>query len=77
MPLAAGKIAFKISMKQYLTSLHENTDPNKEGTIDEYIDKLADEIETYIKSATLNVPGTGLVAPNGPVTGISITGTLE
>jgi hypothetical protein len=38
---------------------------------------VAKEIIDHIKSsAVLNVPGTGLAAPNGPVTGISITGTI-
>jgi|RhiMetdeSRZDD1v2_1073273.scaffolds.fasta_scaffold04435_24 hypothetical protein len=40
---------------------------------------VAEEIVNHIKSsASLNVPGTGLVAPSGggPVTGISTTGTI-
>lgn len=38
---------------------------------------IAEEIINHIKSsAMLNVPGTGLAAPNGPVTGISTTGTI-
>ena len=40
---------------------------------------VADEIIKHITStATLNVPGTGLIAPSGggPVSGISITGTI-
>jgi len=38
---------------------------------------VAEEIINHLKSnATLNVPGTGLIAPQGPVTGASITGTI-
>jgi hypothetical protein len=40
---------------------------------------MAEEIINHIKTnATLNVPGTGLTtaAGGGPVTGISITGTI-
>lgn len=38
---------------------------------------VAEEIINHIKSsAMLTVPGTGLAAPNGPVTGISTTGTI-
>jgi hypothetical protein len=40
---------------------------------------IAEEIVNHIKTnATLNVPGTGLTtaAGGGPVTGVSITGTI-
>lgn len=40
---------------------------------------LADAIDTFVKSATVTVPGTGLIAPSGggPVTGSSVTGSLS
>jgi hypothetical protein len=39
---------------------------------------IAGEIIQHIKtSAILTVPGTGLVSPSGPVSGISVTGTIE
>lgn len=76
MPLSAGKEAFKTTMKTYLESVRNNTDPDKEDTLDEYLDALADAVEAYIKTAT--VLPTALLAPpgtvGGPVTG---TGTLE
>jgi hypothetical protein len=38
---------------------------------------VAEVIVDHIKTnALLNVPGTGLAAPNGPVTGASITGKI-
>jgi hypothetical protein len=38
---------------------------------------VAEEIINHFKSnATLNVPGAGLLAPQGPVTGASTTGTI-
>lgn len=79
MPLAAGKEVFKTNMKLFLTAMAANEDPNKNNTIDQYVDKLADEVELFVKSATLNVPGTGLIAPGGggAVTGSSVTGSLE
>lgn len=75
MPLSAGKEAFKATMKAYLESVAANTDPNKTGTIDEYLDVLADAMEVYIQTAT--VLPTGLVPMSnsgGPVVG---TGILE
>ena len=47
--------------------------------IDKFKKDLASAIDTYVKTATVNVPGTGLVAPSGggPVTGISTTGNLS
>jgi hypothetical protein len=79
MPLAAGKEVFKTQYKLYLETLATNVDENKANTIDEHVDTLANLVEDFIKSAIVNVPGTGLVAPTGggPVTGASITGSLE
>ena len=47
--------------------------------IDKFKNDLSDAIETFVKSAKVTVPGTGLVAPSGggPVTGTSITGNLS
>lgn len=39
---------------------------------------IAGEIITHFKSnGILKVPGTGLSSPTGPVTGMSVTGTIE
>ena len=47
--------------------------------IDKFKNDLSDAIETFVKSAKVTVPGTGLVAPSGggPVTGTSVTGNLS
>ena len=47
--------------------------------IDKFKTDLASAIDTYVKTATVTVPGTGLVAPSGggPVTGVSVTGSLS
>lgn len=47
--------------------------------IDKFKDDLSNAIDTFVKSATVTVPGTGLVAPSGggPVTGTSTTGSLS
>jgi hypothetical protein len=38
---------------------------------------IAGEIINHFKTnGTLNIPGTGLISPSGPVTGMSITGTI-
>lgn len=79
MSLATGKTAFKNTVTAWLNNAAANTDPEKVGTITEFVDMLADATETWIKTATVTVPGTGLVAPGGggPVTGSSITGALS
>ena len=47
--------------------------------IEKFKTDLSDAIDTFVKSATVTVPGTGLVAPTGggPVTGTSTTGNLS
>lgn len=63
MPLAVGKEVFKTSYKAYLQTLANNTDEDKDNTIDEHVNTLADLIEAYIQTATVNVvavqPGAG------------------
>ena len=48
-------------------------------SIEKFKNDLADAIDTFVKSAKVTVPGTGLVAPSGggPVTGTSVTGSLS
>lgn len=77
MALASGKAAFKTALKNAMVAAAENTDPNKTTTMDEYVNALADALEVWIKTAQVNVPGTGLVAPGGAVTGLSDTGNLS
>ncbi|MGR3178299.1 MAG: hypothetical protein ACUZ8E_09625 [Candidatus Anammoxibacter sp.] len=47
--------------------------------INKFKNDLADAIDTFVKTAKVTVPGTGLVAPSGggPVTGTSTTGNLS
>ena len=47
--------------------------------IEKFKNDLSDAIDTFVKSATVTVPGTGLIAPTGggPVTGTSTTGSLS
>ncbi|MBO9200585.1 MULTISPECIES: hypothetical protein [Niastella] len=50
---------------------------NIEQARQEFWKGVAEEIINHLKSnATLTVPGTGLVSPQGPVTGVSTTGTI-
>lgn len=62
------------TLKAALLALTSNENPDKtpDATIEEFLDAL----EAWIKTATVTVPGTGLVAPNGAVTGTSTTGFL-
>lgn len=76
MPLATGKAAFKTALKNAMEAAAANTDPEKTTTQDDYVNALADALEVWIKTASVTVPGLGLVAPGGPVTGTSVTGEL-
>ena len=51
----------------------------QDDAIEKFKTDLSDAIDTFVKSATVTVPGTGLVAPTGggPVTGTSTTGSLS
>lgn len=77
MPLAEGKENFKNTIKAFLEQQAENTDPEKEGTIDDFVEVLANATMTWITTNAVVVP-TSLVAPpgsaGGPVTG---TGTIQ
>ena len=57
-----------------------NGGPSADPVIERaFADGLAVIIADAIKTASLNVPGTGLIAPTGggPVTGASTTGSLS
>jgi len=70
MSLATGRPAFKAT----LMALANNTDPDK--PVDQALDEFLDALDIYIKSATVIVPGTGLIAGPYAVTGVSNTGEL-
>lgn len=69
MPLGAAKAGLKSAIEAALGG----TSPT---TASQVADSLANAIHAYVTSAQVNVPGLGLVAPNGPVSGDSTTGTL-
>lgn len=75
MALADGKAAFKTNMKVFLEALRDEDDKNYDTAVDDFLTKLSDEMETWIKTANISVPGTGLLAPSGDVTGTA-SGTL-
>jgi len=66
MSLTLGKIVFKT----YLLTLanQQNDQLTKEVAINE----LVDQLEIFIKSATVVVPAIGLVSPSGAVTGSAV-----
>lgn len=75
MPVPIGLALGKVDFVNTLKGMAGNTNSSK--TSDQTIQELADAIETFIKTATVTVPGTGLVSPSGAVTGESVTGGLE
>lgn len=69
MSLATGKPALKTALLQFAANVNEGK------TTDESLDEFLNALETWIKTAEIAVPGTGLTAPNGAVTG-QANGTL-
>ena len=64
-----NKNNIKTDIKAAFESVMYNDDDNREGAIDSLAGKIADTIESAIKSATINYTS-GLTAPNGPVAGV-------
>lgn len=78
MPLDKNLLGTELFNK---VDFYNNKDVDELGDIQQarlnFWKDVAGVIIDHIKSnAALNVPGTGLAAPNGPVTGTSITGKI-
>lgn len=69
--MALNKAGLKNGIKALMTDMRTRT----EVSDDDYAAELANLIEAYVKSATI-VYTSGLVAPQGPVTGV-FNGNLE
>lgn len=76
MPL--NKTTLAAGIKALQDDLYADTGRTPEQARTHYANQLADLIDTFVKSATVTVPGSGLVAPGGggSVTGTASTGTL-
>jgi hypothetical protein len=77
MPLNATTL--KSSFLSKLNSLSFDETSDEADVKNAYAEMMADWVIEAITSATVTVPGTGLVAPpsGGPVTGLSNTGNLS
>lgn len=80
--MSLNKTGLKSDINTLLTALLQfdgSTGKTQTDSIAKFKTDLADAIDTFVKSAKVTVPGTGLVAPSGggPVTGISTTGSLS
>ncbi len=69
MSLSGAKAALTAAIEAALSK----TEPTTKGAV---AASLADAIHAYVTSATVNVPGDGLLAPDGPVSGTSTGGSL-
>jgi hypothetical protein len=76
--MALETAAFKSGLKSLLDGLFSNTAVTPEQARTTFSNGLGDLIETFVKSGTPVVPGTGLTAPGGggAVTGTSNTGSI-
>ncbi|WP_234111467.1 hypothetical protein [Chryseobacterium sp. R2A-55] len=71
MSLASEKAAAKTAVKQIL----EDMLTREETSTEEFANRLIDAMEVWLKKATIKYTS-GLMAPNGAVTG-TFTGNLE
>lgn len=62
--MALDKIRLKNDIKQILVDMRSRT----ENADDEYADRMATSIDTYVRDAVIVYTG-GLVTPDAPVTG--------
>jgi hypothetical protein len=77
--MALNKDILGTALYTRATNFNDKNIENMEQARQDFWKAMAEEIINHIKTnATLNVPGTGLTtaAGGGPVTGISITGTI-
>lgn len=58
----------KVALKENIKNLLEDMITREENSIDEFAQRLADSVDQFIRSATIEYQG-GLTAPNGAVTG--------
>lgn len=65
----------KEDLKNNIMQIMEDMRTRTENADEEYATRLSDAIDSYVKAATIFYTD-GLVAPNGPVTGM-FNGSLE
>lgn len=72
--MALDKTSMISSLQSLFASMHIT--PMSDN---DFATNVANIIDTYVKTATVSVPGTGLVSSSGggPVTGESTTGNLS
>lgn len=77
--MALNSTTIKNSFLAKLNSLSFDETTSDADAKEAYAQAMADWVIQTIESATVSVPGTGLIAPSGggTVTGISSTGTLS
>ncbi|MGV8814739.1 MAG: hypothetical protein ACOH2D_11585 [Gelidibacter sp.] len=65
----------KADLKNNIIGILTDMMQREESSIEEFATRLSDDIDTYVKTATIKYTS-GLVAPNGAVTG-TFNGKLE
>ena len=74
--MALDQSGFATIIENMLLGYNPTATDESKAQIATFANDLASEITTYIQSATVTVPASGLVAPNGAVTG-SATGSIS
>jgi hypothetical protein len=77
--MALDKTSLAAGIKSLTDDLFTDTTRTSIQARQAYADGLANLIDVYVKSGTLNVPGAGLVSASGggAVTGSSVTGSIS
>lgn len=75
--MALDKNGLKIGIKALMDELYANSSSLSSAQASEHFaDQLSTLIDSFVKSGTPIVQGTGLVAGSNPVTGSTVTGTI-
>lgn len=74
--MALDKTSLANGIKALQDDLYTGTGRTPEQARQYYADQLANLIDTFVKTGTPVVPGTGLAVSGGAVTGISNTGSI-
>jgi hypothetical protein len=75
--MALDKTALAAGIKSLQDNLYSDTSRTPDEARTHYANELATLIDTFVKTGSLSVPGTGLTAGVTAVTGTSVTGTIS
>ena len=75
--MGLNKAGLKVSLEASVNNLFSDNTRTPAQAATKFATDVSDAIDVFVKTATVTVPGTGLMAGSDPVTGTSITGNLS